>query len=86
MARAALIAQDAGSYLVDINMGCPAKRVTGGYGGAALMCDLDLAQSLIAAVVRAVRIRSPSKCVSVGMKPATTRPNWRGAPKGRARK
>lgn len=56
MARAALIAQDAGADLVDINMGCPAKRVTGGYGGAALMCDLDLAQSLIAAVVRAVRI------------------------------
>ena len=47
---------DAGAALVDINMGCPARRVSGALAGAALMRDLDDAERLIAAVVEAVRV------------------------------
>ena len=56
MAEAARCAESAGSALVDINMGCPARKVTGGYGGSALMRDLDLATQIIRAVVAAVRV------------------------------
>lgn len=50
MAEAAKLAEASGAHVIDINMGCPAKRVTGGYAGSALMRDLDLAERLIAAV------------------------------------
>ncbi len=53
MARGAAMAQEAGADIVDINMGCPAKEVTGGLSGSALMRDLDLAEHLIAATVTA---------------------------------
>lgn len=56
MARAARLAVERGADLIDINMGCPAKRVTTGYSGSALMRDLDHAQSLIDAVVGAVDV------------------------------
>jgi tRNA-dihydrouridine synthase B len=56
MAEAARLAQDCGAAMIDINMGCPAKRVTNGYGGSHLMRDLRLAASLIRATVTAVRI------------------------------
>ncbi|APH72556.1 tRNA dihydrouridine synthase DusB [Aquibium oceanicum] len=56
MAEGARIAVGEGADIVDINMGCPAKKVTGGYCGSALMRDLDLAESLIAAVVGAVEV------------------------------
>ena len=46
----------AGAALVDINMGCPARRVSGALAGAALMRDLDDAERLIAAVVEAARV------------------------------
>lgn len=55
MAEAATIAAGEGADIVDINMGCPAKKVTGGYCGSALMRDLDHALRLIDAVVGAVR-------------------------------
>ncbi|WP_410217826.1 tRNA dihydrouridine synthase DusB [Paracoccus sp. (in: a-proteobacteria)] len=54
MAETARIVQDMGARVIDINMGCPAKKVTGGLSGAALMRDLDHALSLIDAVVGAV--------------------------------
>jgi tRNA-dihydrouridine synthase B len=54
MAEGARVAVAAGADIVDINMGCPAKRVTGGYAGSALMRDLDHAERLIAATVAAV--------------------------------
>src|SRR6476620_3024781 len=41
MGEAAKLAEASGAAMVDINMGCPAKRVTGGYAGSALMRDLD---------------------------------------------
>src|SRR5271166_4762837 len=44
----------AGAALIDINMGCPARRVSGALAGAALMRDLDDAERIIAAVVEAV--------------------------------
>lgn len=49
IAAAARHAEEEGADWVDINMGCPCKRVTGGLAGAALMRDLDQAASLIAA-------------------------------------
>lgn len=56
MAEAARLLQDRGARLIDINMGCPARKVTGGNSGAALMRDLSLALRLIDAVVGAVDI------------------------------
>lgn len=56
MAEAAAIAEGEGADIIDINMGCPAKKVTGGYCGSALMRDLDHAVRLIDAVVGAVRV------------------------------
>jgi tRNA-dihydrouridine synthase B len=56
MGEAARVAEAAGADMIDINMGCPAKRVTGGYSGSALMRDLDLAVSLIVATVSAVSV------------------------------
>src|SRR5262249_21988134 len=55
MARAALMAVDIGASLVDINMGCPAKRVVAGACGSALRREPHLAEGL----VRAVRARVP---------------------------
>jgi tRNA-dihydrouridine synthase B len=56
MAEGARIAEGAGAAIVDINMGCPAKHVTNGESGSALMRDLDHALTLVEAVVRAVSV------------------------------
>ena len=56
MAEAARIAQGEGADIIDINMGCPAKKVIGGYSGSALMRDPDHALTLIEATVKAVDI------------------------------
>jgi tRNA-dihydrouridine synthase B len=56
LARAARLAVDIGASLVDINMGCPAKRVVAGACGSALMKEPELAQEL----VRAVRAEVPA--------------------------
>ncbi|MEE8371186.1 MAG: tRNA dihydrouridine synthase DusB [Sphingomonadales bacterium] len=56
MAEAARMNEDYGADLIDINMGCPAKKVVKGVAGSALMRDLELAVSLIRATVGAVRI------------------------------
>jgi tRNA-dihydrouridine synthase B len=56
MAEGARIAEALGAAIVDINMGCPAKHVTNGASGSALMRDLDHALTLIEAVVAAVRV------------------------------
>ena len=56
MADAAKIAVDNGADIIDINMGCPAKKVIGGYSGSALMRDPDHALSLIEATVNAVNV------------------------------
>lgn len=56
MAEAARIAEGQGAPIIDINMGCPAKKVVGGLSGSALMRDPDLALALIDAVVGAVTV------------------------------
>lgn len=56
MAEGARMAQDLGARIIDINMGCPAKQVTNGLSGSALMRDPDHALSLIEAVVGAVEV------------------------------
>ncbi|MGR3495870.1 tRNA dihydrouridine synthase DusB [Citreimonas sp.] len=54
MAEAARMVADMGAKVIDINMGCPAKKLTGGYSGSALMRDPDHALRLIEAVAGAV--------------------------------
>ena len=56
MAEAARYVADMGAQVIDINMGCPAKRVTTGACGSALMRDLDQALRLIDAVIGAVDV------------------------------
>jgi nifR3 family TIM-barrel protein len=56
MAEAARVAEGQGARIIDINMGCPAKKVTSGLSGSALMRDPDHALSLIEAVVGAVSV------------------------------
>src|SRR5690606_9638920 len=47
LAEAARLNVDRGAAIIDINMGCPVKKVVNGYAGSALMRDLDNARSLI---------------------------------------
>lgn len=54
MGEGARVARDLGADIIDINMGCPAREVTGRLSGSALMRDLDHALTLIEAVVGAV--------------------------------
>ncbi|MBL9072586.1 MAG: tRNA dihydrouridine synthase DusB [Tabrizicola sp.] len=56
MAEGARFVEGQGAKIIDINMGCPSKRVTTGLCGSALLRDLDLALTLIEAVVKAVRV------------------------------
>jgi tRNA-dihydrouridine synthase B len=56
MAEAARVAEASGARIIDINMGCPVKKVTGGHSGSALMKDLDHALTLIEATVGAVSV------------------------------
>jgi nifR3 family TIM-barrel protein len=53
IAKGAELAEAAGAHIIDLNMGCPAKEVTGALSGSALMRDLDLAARLIEAAVNA---------------------------------
>ena len=54
MAEAAKLAEDRGAAIIDLNMGCPVRKVTNGDAGSALMRDLKLAAQLVDAVVKAV--------------------------------
>jgi tRNA-dihydrouridine synthase B len=56
MAEGARVAEASGADIIDINMGCPAKRVVNGHSGSALMRDLDHACRLIEATVQAVLV------------------------------
>jgi len=56
MAEAARLNQDRGAAIIDINMGCPVKKVTNGDAGSALMRDLDHARRILEATVNAVSI------------------------------
>jgi tRNA-dihydrouridine synthase B len=56
MAEAAKLNEDRGAAIIDINMGCPVKKVVNGDAGSALMRDIPLAASLIEATVNAVNV------------------------------
>lgn len=56
MAEAARLVEGLGARIIDINMGCPAKKVTNGWSGSALLRDLPHALRLIEAVVAAVDV------------------------------
>lgn len=56
MAEGAKLAEQAGADIIDINMGCPARQVTSGLSGSALMRDLDHALTLIEATVEATTL------------------------------
>ena len=56
MAEATRLAEQAGASAIDINMGCPSKRVTSGYSGSALMRDLDHAMTLVDAVLSSTEL------------------------------
>lgn len=56
MAEAAKLNEDLGADIIDINMGCPMKKVVNGYAGSALMRDLDHARQIIEATVNAVKV------------------------------
>ena len=56
MAEAAKLNADRGAVLIDINMGCPVKKVVNGYAGSALMREIDKARRIIQATVKAVSL------------------------------
>jgi tRNA-dihydrouridine synthase B len=56
MAEAAKLNEDMGAKIIDINFGCPVKKVVGGNAGSALMKDEPLATSILKATVNAVKI------------------------------
>lgn len=56
MAEAARLNEDLGAKIIDINMGCPVKKVVNGHAGSALMRDETLAAKIIEATVKAVKI------------------------------
>ncbi len=56
MAEAAKMNEDLGAKIIDINFGCPAKKVVGGYAGSALMRDEILAGKILEATVNAVKV------------------------------
>ncbi len=56
MAEAAKLNADLGAQMIDINMGCPVKKVVNGHAGSALMRDLKLATSILEATVKAVNL------------------------------
>ncbi|HEX7854363.1 MAG TPA: tRNA dihydrouridine synthase DusB [Sphingobium sp.] len=56
MAEAAKLSEQKGAAIIDINMGCPVRKVTSGDAGSALMRQLPLAAQLIEATVKAVKV------------------------------
>ena len=56
MAEAAKLNEDLGAQIIDINMGCPVKKIVNGHAGSALMRDEALAAKIIEATVKAVKV------------------------------
>ena len=56
MANAAMICENEGADILDINMGCPVKKVTNGYAGSALMKNEDLAIRILESVKKSIKI------------------------------
>ncbi|GER01453.1 hypothetical protein JCM17845_20760 [Iodidimonas gelatinilytica] len=81
MAEAARLNEELGADIIDINMGCPVKKVVNGYAGSALMRDLDHAASLIKATVDAVSVPVTLKMRTGWMITAATLRNLPALPK-----
>ena len=64
MAEAAKLSEDRGAAIIDINMGCPVRKVVNGDAGSALMRDVPLAAALIEATVKAVPAMVPANTAS----------------------
>ena len=73
IAEGARLAEAAGADIIDLNFGCPAREVTGGHGGSALMREPDLAVDLMEAAVGAVRapVTVKMRAEAVGVKAVT---------------
>ena len=71
MAQAARFNVDRGAQIIDINMGCPAKKVCNVWAGSALMADLDLAEKIIERVASAVDVPVTVK-MRTGPTPSTS--------------
>src|SRR5690606_22357216 len=56
MAEAAKLNEDRGAAIIDINFGCPVRKVTNGFAGSALMREVPLATRLMEATVKAVSV------------------------------
>ncbi|MBD8471269.1 MULTISPECIES: tRNA dihydrouridine synthase DusB [unclassified Sphingomonas] len=56
MGEAARLSQDRGAAIVDINMGCPVRKIVNGDAGSALMRDVKLATAIVSATVKAVDV------------------------------
>ncbi len=56
-ADAAKLVTDLGAYSIDINMGCPVKKIVNNHAGSALMCDLPLAAQIIEATIKATPLK-----------------------------
>lgn len=67
MADAARRAADSGAFLIDINMGCPARKIARKGGGSGLIRDPDLACRIVESVVAAVGLPVTVKTVSAGV-------------------
>jgi tRNA-dihydrouridine synthase B len=61
MAEAATVVEELGASLVDINMGCPVRKVTRNGAGAALMCDVDRAAHIVSRMVKSTRVPITAK-------------------------
>lgn len=59
MAMAAVKAQEFGAHIIDINMGCPVKKVTKTNAGSALLCDIKRATSIVSAMLKATGFSIP---------------------------
>ena len=67
IAKGARLAEEAGADIIDLNMGCPAKEVTGALSGSALMREPELAARLIGAAVNATSAaRDPEDAAGLG--------------------
>ncbi len=56
IAESAKINEDMGAKIIDLNFGCPAKKIVGGFSGSALMRDEKLAAQIVQETVKAVKI------------------------------
>ncbi len=61
MARAAVMAKDFGAEVIDVNMGCPVKKVTKSGAGSALLCDVPRAAEVVRAIAEATRLPVTAK-------------------------